>query len=114
MWKTLSDPDHNTDEDPAGRVVDVKPATWRSKWYDVRSEHPCVLSKSRVVYHGNKGYWKYECKNFTSLGCYAREMNKCKPCFTYITDLRKSVISGCKCASGKCPRILKLKREDAF
>ena len=101
MWKTLSDPDDNADEDPAGRVVDVKPATWRSKWYDVRSKHPCVLSKSRVVYHGNKGYWKHECKNFTSVGCYARiHMGKCEPRYTFIPDLDKNVITDCKCASG--------------
>jgi len=99
----LSDPDDNADEDPAGRVVDVKPATWRSKWYDVRSDHPCVKSKSRVIYEGNKEYVEYECRNFTALGCYARtpQMNKCKPKgYIYIAALGKNVKTGCTCASG--------------
>ena len=98
MWKTLSDPDDNADEDPAGRVVDFKPATWQSKWYNVRSNHPCVKSKSRVVYQGNNKYWEYECKDY-AVGC-SGPGNRCEPSgYTYIPALKKSVISGCRCAS---------------
>ena len=102
MWKTQSDPSDNADQDPADRLVDVKPATWRSKWYDVRSLPLCVKNKTVVVYQGNKMYTEYKCKDYcvkcSRPGSFSLE---CEPSrIVYIPAVKKFVVTGCRCANG--------------
>ena len=111
-WKTLSDPEDNTEKDAAVNVH-VKPATLRSSAedsgtrrrkmeermrYDVRSLHHCVKEKQVYLTNGNQLYEHYVCKHYSILCAPIDVKSRCEPTgYAHIPALKMTVVTGCKC-----------------